>query len=73
MESFKSILESKDSDKLAKEINNAIIKIDDSMSYKDFAAAVIKIMKEEYGEHLYTEFLAILQKNLKKWRLLKNL
>jgi len=66
MESFKSILESKDSDKLAKEINNAIIKIDDSMSYKDFAAAVIKIMKEEYGEHLYTEFLAILQKNLKK-------
>jgi len=66
MESFKSILESKDSDKLAKEINNAIIKIDDSMSYKDFAAAVIKIMKEEYGEHLYTEFLGILQKNLKK-------
>jgi len=64
MEKYDYIVESKESDKLAGEINKAIIKIDDSMSYKDFALAVGKILKEEYGSHNYEGFMKILHKDL---------
>lgn len=56
--------ESKESDALAKGINKAIIKIDDSMSYEDFALAVGKILKDEYGSHNYKGFMEVLHKNL---------
>lgn len=56
--------ESKESDKLAGEINKAMIKIDDSMSYKDFALAVGKILKDEYGSHNFGPFMEILHKDL---------
>lgn len=56
--------ESKESDTLAKEINKAIIKIDDSMSYKDFAAAVATILRDEYGSHNYKGFMEVLHKDL---------
>jgi len=58
------INESKESDSLAKEINKAMIKIDDSMSYVDFALAVSKILKEEYGSHNYKRFMEVLNKDL---------
>ena len=58
------INESKSSDSLAKEINKAMIKIDDSMSYTDFALAVGKILKDEYGSHNYGPFVKALQKDL---------
>jgi 3-methyladenine DNA glycosylase Tag len=60
----KIIHESKESDALAKEIDKAMIKIDDSMSYKDFALAVGKILKDEYGSHNYKGFMEVLHKNL---------
>lgn len=56
--------ESKKSDKLAKEIDKAIVKIDDSMSYEDFALAVGKILKDEYGSHNFGPFMEILHKDL---------
>ena len=56
--------ESKESDALAKGINKAIIKIDDSMSYEDFALAVGKILKDEYGSHNFGPFMEVLHKNL---------
>ena len=56
--------ESKDSDKLSKEILKSIEKIDDSMSYKDFALAVAKILKDEYGQHNYDGFMEVLHKEL---------
>lgn len=56
--------ESKASDALAKEIDKAMIKIDDSMSYEDFALAVGKILKEEYGSHNFEPFMKVLHKNL---------
>lgn len=62
---FREIIESKESDALAKAIDKAMIKIDDSMSYKDFAQAVAKILVEEYGSHNYEPFLTELKKNLK--------
>ena len=58
------INESKSSDALAKEINKAMIKIDDSMSYTDFALAVGKILKDEYGSHNFGPFMKVLQKDL---------
>jgi len=58
------IVESKESDALAKEIDKAMIKIDDSMSYEDFADAVATILRDEYGSHNYTKFLKALKDKL---------
>jgi hypothetical protein len=58
------ITESKHSDSLAKEINKAMIKIDDSMSYTDFALAVGKILKDEYGSQNFKPFMEVLHKDL---------
>lgn len=61
-----AIKESKDSDELANAINNAIIDIDDSMSYKDFAEAVAKVIRDEYGSHLYKPFQKQIERSLKE-------
>jgi hypothetical protein len=58
------INESKKSDLLAKEIDKAIIKIDENMSYEDFAVAVGKVLKDEYGTHNFVPFIDALQKDL---------
>jgi hypothetical protein len=58
--------ESAKSDKLASLINNSIDKVDSSLSYKDFAMAIGKILKDEYGSHLYSMFVQELNKELKK-------
>ena len=58
--------ESKQSDELAIAINAAIEKIDDSMSYVDFAQAVGKVIRDEYGTHLYKEFKKEINKSLKE-------
>ena len=61
-ESF--INESNESDKLAIEINKSMLKIDDSMSYTNFAIAVAKILVDEYGEHNYISFMKVLHDEL---------
>ena len=62
---LKDILnESTESDRLSKEINKSILKIDDSMSYADFAHAVAKVLKDEYGTHNYIPFINELKKKL---------
>ena len=58
--------ESKQSDELAIAINSAIVDIDDSMSYVDFAQAVGKVIRDEYGTHLYKEFKKEINKSLKE-------
>jgi hypothetical protein len=58
------LFESKESDDLAKQINKAIIKIDDSLSYKDLALAVSKILKDDYGKHNFKAFMEVLHKDL---------
>jgi hypothetical protein len=52
------------SNKLSNEINKAMMKIDDSMSYEDFASAVAKILIDEYGTHNYEPFMKVLRKEL---------
>jgi len=59
-----AVNESAESDKLSKEINKSILKIDDSMSYVDFAHAVAKVLKDEYGTHNYIPFIKELKKKL---------
>ena len=49
--------ESAQSDELSKEIDKSMLKIDDNMSYVDFAHAVANILKSEYGSHLYDKFI----------------
>lgn len=58
--------ESAKSDKLAILMNKVIEKVDSSLSYKDFAMAVGKILKDDYGSHLYSAFVQELNKELKK-------
>jgi hypothetical protein len=49
---------------LATAINDAMIEIDDSMSYKDFASAVATILKDEYGTHVFALFMEVLHAEL---------
>ena len=56
--------ESRESNKLAKEIDKAIMKINDSMSYRDFAQAVGEILRDQYGTHNYLPFIEELKKEL---------
>jgi hypothetical protein len=58
------IKESTQSDKLSSDINRAITRIDDSMSYVDFAHAVAKVLRDEYGSHNYEPFIKELRKKL---------
>mgnify|MGYP006408333251 FL=1 len=58
------IFESKKSEALAKAMDKAMIKIDDSMSYEDFALAVGQILRDEYGQHNFKRFMEVLHKDL---------
>ena len=49
---------------LAKLINSSIKSIDDSMSYKDFAQAVAKVLIDDYGQHLFNPFMEVLHSKL---------
>ena len=58
------IFESKKSEALAKAMDKAMIKIDDSMSYADFALAVGQILRDEYGQQNFGPFMKVLHKDL---------
>ena len=67
MKSFKTVLsESPKSDKLYVLINKSIGKVDDSLSITDFALAVSKVVKEDYGSHLQDKFIKVLKSELGK-------
>lgn len=59
-----SMDESKKSEELAKSIDKAMIKIDDSMSYEDFALAVGQILRDEYGQQNFMPFMEVLHNDL---------
>ena len=52
------------SQQLTNAINSAMIQIDDSMSYKDFADSVANILIDEYGTHNFTPFMEVLHARL---------
>jgi hypothetical protein len=45
-------------------INDAMMQIDDSMSYRDFAIAVAILLKDEYGSHNFGPFMEVLHAEL---------
>jgi hypothetical protein len=47
------------SDKTATVISKAIETVDKNLSYKDFALAVAKILKDEYGSQNFNPFINI--------------
>ena len=49
---------------LAKLIDDAIMQVDESLSYRDFAIAVAIILKEEYGSHNFGPFMEVLHAEL---------
>lgn len=58
-----NLYESK-ADLAAKAMDQAIAGVDESLSYKDFALAVGKILKDEYGAHNFGPFIEILHAEL---------
>ena len=52
------------SQSLANAINTAMLQIDDSMSYTDFAEAVASILIDEYGTHNFSPFMEVLHARL---------
>lgn len=50
--------------KLVSGFLNVIAQTDFNLSYEIFAKAVSKILKEEYGSHLYDSFIEEIKKNL---------
>jgi hypothetical protein len=51
-------------DLAANAINQAINTVDESLSYQDFALAVAKILKDEYGSQNFDPFMEILHAKL---------
>jgi len=49
---------------LAKLIDDAIMQVDESLSYRDFAVAIGIILKDEYGSHNFTPFMEVLHAEL---------
>ena len=49
---------------LANLINDAIMQVDESLSYRDFAIAIGIILKEEYGSHNFGKFMEVLHAEL---------
>jgi len=58
------VTESKKSEALADAITKSIMKIDDSMSYADFALAVGQILRDDYGQHNFEPFMKVLHNDL---------
>ena len=48
----------------ANAINQAIDTVDESLSYQDFALAVAKILKDEYGSQNFDSFMEVLHAEL---------
>ena len=55
-------------EQLAEDIYDAINNINDSMSYKDLAFAVARVLEDSYGTHNYDRFISELKSNLDKMR-----
>jgi len=51
--------------KLKKLFNEAIVKVDDELSYKSLAAVVASILEDDYGTHNYKPFIKELEKDLR--------
>ena len=49
---------------LANLIDDAIMQVDESLSYRDFAIAVGIVLKEEYGSHNFGKFMEVLHAEL---------
>jgi len=61
---FPEILDESKAIEVAKGINKAIVDVDDSLSYKDFAEAVAILLKDEYGSHNFNPFMEVLHAEL---------
>lgn len=49
---------------LSQKIKNAISSVDESLNYRDFAQAVAKVLKDDYGSHLFKDFISTLNSSL---------
>jgi hypothetical protein len=61
---FPEIIDESKAIEVAKGINKAIVDVDDSLSYKDFAEAVAAILIDDYGTHNFKPFMEVLHARL---------
>ena len=64
IKTFRELSESVNITKLSKDIDKVLIKYDENLGVEDFAKAIAKILKEEYGEHNYDKFIKTLKENI---------
>jgi hypothetical protein len=57
-------MKSSQAQSLARLIDDAIIQVDESLSFRDFAIAVGIVLKEEYGSHNFDKFMEVLHAEL---------
>lgn len=61
---FPEVIDESKAIEVAKGINKAIVDVDDSLSYKDFAEAVAAILIDDYGTHNFKPFMEVLHARL---------
>lgn len=62
-EFFPNLQENK-AQEAAQAIDKALMSVDESLSYKDFALAVARILIDEYGQHNFMPFMEVLHAEL---------
>ncbi len=62
-EFFPNLQENK-AQEAAQAIDRALMSVDESLSYKDFALAVARVLIDEYGQHNFMPFMDVLHAEL---------
>jgi len=58
------IKEELQSTQLADLFDQAIVQVDENLSYSEFAKAVAQVLQDSYGSHNYESFMKVLHKEL---------
>ena len=61
---YEEYLNESQADKLSVGISKSMDKIDPNISYEDFAKAVGKILRDDYGKHNYEKFMKVLHEEI---------
>lgn len=61
---FPNLIQENKSQEAAAAIDKALMSVDESLSYKDFAVAVARVLIDEYGQHNFMPFMDVLHAEL---------
>lgn len=61
---FPNLIQENKSQEAAAAIDKALMSVDESLSYRDFAVAVARVLIDEYGQHNFMPFMDVLHAEL---------